>query len=55
MSSTRASGFFMREDYAPAPVQTEERVCGITRKSTISINTFVLSMFFIPQTSLASS
>lgn len=41
MSSTRASGFFMREDYAPAPTQTEERAGGITRKSTISINTIV--------------
>lgn len=41
MSSTRASGFFMREVYAPAPAQTEERVCGITHKSTISINTIV--------------
>lgn len=41
MSSTRASGFFMREDYAPTPAQTEKRVCGITRKSTISINTIV--------------
>lgn len=41
MSSTRASGFFMHEDYAPAPTQTEERAGGITRKSTISIHTIV--------------
>lgn len=32
MSSTRASGFFMREDYAPAPKQTVVRVCGFDRK-----------------------
>lgn len=41
MSSTRAPGFFMREDYAPAPKQTEERVCGFTQKRNISIHTIV--------------
>ena len=39
MSSTRASGFFMREDYAPK--QTEGRVCGFTQRGNISIHTIV--------------
>ena len=50
MSSTRASGFFMREDYAPAPKQTEGRVCGFTQTRTIPIHPIVYSMFFTPQT-----
>lgn len=41
MSSTRASGFFMREDYAPASKQTVVRVCGFTQKRNISIHTIV--------------
>lgn len=41
MSSTRTSGFFMHGDYAPAPFQTEVRVCGFTQKRNMSINTIV--------------
>lgn len=41
MSSTRASGFFMCEDYAPAPWQTEERAGGFTQKINISIHIIV--------------
>lgn len=41
MSSTRASGFFMRVDYVTAPKQTVVRVCGFTQKRNISIHTIV--------------
>ena len=41
MFSTRASGFFMREDYAPAPYQTVGRMYGFTQKRNISIHTIV--------------